>query len=138
MLMWITPISLNRGSLLLFRKFKSEVLSVSRMAKCQSHVHASNDSNNCFMRPIFSPTARLSWNVGCRLVSFIFSRVAVSVVGIDNGREGQRSSYQIPPVAGQNSIKIGSFPWEQKSFTSSYCNAYFSVSYAWALGQAIF
>jgi hypothetical protein len=47
------------------------------------------------------------------------SRVAASVVGIDNDREGQRSGYQLPPVAGQNSIKIGSFLREQKIFTSS-------------------
>jgi hypothetical protein len=47
------------------------------------------------------------------------SRVAASVVGIDNDREGQRSGYQLPPVAGQNSIKIGSFLREQKLFTSS-------------------
>jgi hypothetical protein len=31
------------------------------------------------------------------------------VAGIDNDREGQRSGYQLSPVAGQNSIKIGSF-----------------------------
>jgi hypothetical protein len=37
------------------------------------------------------------------------SRVAASVVVIDNDREGQRSGYQLPPVAGQNSIKNGSF-----------------------------
>jgi hypothetical protein len=30
------------------------------------------------------------------------SRVAASFVGIDNDREGQRSGYQLPPVAGQN------------------------------------
>jgi hypothetical protein len=36
------------------------------------------------------------------------SRVAASVVGIDNDRESQWSGYQLPPVAGQN----------------SYCNAY--------------
>jgi hypothetical protein len=46
-------------------------------------------------------------------------RVAASVVGIDNDREGQRSGYQLPPVAVQNSIKIGSFLREQKIFTSS-------------------
>jgi hypothetical protein len=47
------------------------------------------------------------------------SRVAASVVGIDNDREGQRSGYQLPPVARQNSIKIGSFLREQKFATSS-------------------
>jgi hypothetical protein len=47
------------------------------------------------------------------------SRVAASVVGIDKYREGQRSGYQLPPVAGLNSIKIGSFLREQKFFTSS-------------------
>jgi hypothetical protein len=47
------------------------------------------------------------------------SRVAASVVGIDNDREGQRSGYQLPPVEGQNLIKIGSFLREQKFFTSS-------------------
>jgi hypothetical protein len=36
-----------------------------------------------------------------------FSRcVPASVVGIDNDREGQWSGYQLPPVAGQNAIKI--------------------------------
>jgi hypothetical protein len=35
------------------------------------------------------------------------SRIAASVVGIDNDKEGQRSGYQLPLVAGQNSIKIG-------------------------------
>jgi hypothetical protein len=35
--------------------------------------------------------------------------VSASVVGIDNNREGQRSGYQLPPVVGQNLIKIGSF-----------------------------
>jgi hypothetical protein len=54
-------------------------------------------------------SARFSWNVECRLFSFILSCVATSVVGIDNDREGQRSGYQHPPVAGQNSIKIRSF-----------------------------
>jgi hypothetical protein len=59
------------------------------------------------------------------------SRVAASFVGTDNDREGQRSGYQLPPAAGQNSIKIGSFLWEQKSITSSklqnayYINLYF-------------
>jgi hypothetical protein len=47
------------------------------------------------------------------------SRVAASVVGIDNDREGQRSGYQLPPVAGKISIKIGSILREQKFFTSS-------------------
>jgi hypothetical protein len=47
------------------------------------------------------------------------SRVAASFVGIDNNRKGQRSGYQLPPVTGQNSIKIGSFLREQKIFTSS-------------------
>jgi hypothetical protein len=47
------------------------------------------------------------------------SRVAASVVGIDNDREGQRSGYQLPPVAGQNSIKVGSFLTGAKFFTSS-------------------
>jgi hypothetical protein len=37
------------------------------------------------------------------------NRVSTSVVGIDNNREGQQSGYQLPPVVGQNSIKIGSF-----------------------------
>jgi hypothetical protein len=37
------------------------------------------------------------------------SRVAASVVGIDNDTEGQRSGYQLTPVAGQTSIKIGFF-----------------------------
>jgi hypothetical protein len=55
----------------------------------------------------------------------ISSRFAASVVGIDNDGEGQRSGYQLPPVAGQNSIKIGSVLREQnKIFTSSFCNAY--------------
>jgi hypothetical protein len=56
------------------------------------------------------------------------SRVAASVVGIDNDREGQRSGYQLPPVAGQNSIKIESFLRKQKFFTSSYCNAYYKIN----------
>jgi hypothetical protein len=47
------------------------------------------------------------------------SRVAASVVGIDNDRESQRSGYQLPPATGQNSIKIRSFLREQKFFTSS-------------------
>jgi hypothetical protein len=47
------------------------------------------------------------------------SRVAASVVGIDNDREGQRSGYQLPPVEGQSLIKIGSILREQKLFTSS-------------------
>jgi hypothetical protein len=47
------------------------------------------------------------------------SRVAASVFGIDNDREGQRSGYQLHPVTGQNSIKIGSFLREQIIFTSS-------------------
>jgi hypothetical protein len=47
------------------------------------------------------------------------SHVAASFVGIDNDREGQRSGYQLPPEAGQNLIKIGSFLREQKFFTSS-------------------
>jgi hypothetical protein len=55
------------------------------------------------------------------------SRVAASVVVIDNDREGQRSGYQLPPVAGQNSIKNGSFLQEQTLFTSSYCNAYYNI-----------
>jgi hypothetical protein len=63
-------------------------------------------------------SARFSWNVECRLFSSILSRVAASVVGIDNDREGQRSGYQLP-VAGQNSIKIGSFLREQNFLTSS-------------------
>jgi hypothetical protein len=65
-------------------------------------------------------SARCSWNVECRLFSSILSRVAASVFGIDNDREGQRSGcYQLPSVAGQNSMKIGSFLREQKFFTSS-------------------
>jgi hypothetical protein len=35
-------------------------------------------------------SARFSWNVECRLFSSILSRVAASVVGIDNDREGQQ------------------------------------------------
>jgi hypothetical protein len=54
-----------------------------------------------------------------------FSSRVASVVGID--REGQRSGYQLSPVAGQNWIKIGSFLREQKNFTSSFCNAYYSI-----------
>jgi hypothetical protein len=45
------------------------------------------------------------------------SRVAASVVGIDKDREGQRSGYQLPPVAGLNSIKI-----------LLNCNAYYPLS----------
>jgi hypothetical protein len=54
-------------------------------------------------------------------------RDAASVVGIDNGREGQLLGYQLPPVAAQNSIKIGSFLRDQKFLTSFYCNAYYAV-----------
>jgi hypothetical protein len=53
------------------------------------------------------------------------SRVAASVVGIDNDREGQRSGYQLPPVAGQNSIKVGSFLREQNFSRLLNCNAYY-------------
>jgi hypothetical protein len=55
------------------------------------------------------------------------SRVAASVVGIDNNREGQRSGYQLPPVAGQNSIKIGSFYGSKKFSRLLNCNAYYSI-----------
>jgi RNA recognition motif-containing protein len=54
------------------------------------------------------------------------SRVVASVVGIDKDREGQRSGYQLPPVAGQYSIEIRSLLREQIFFTSSFCNAYYN------------
>jgi hypothetical protein len=57
----------------------------------------------------FSTTARFSWNVGCRLVSSIFKLCYGVSVGVDNGREGQRSGYQLLPVAGQSSIKFNPF-----------------------------
>jgi hypothetical protein len=37
------------------------------------------------------------------------SCVAASVVGIDNDKKSQRFGHQLPPVAGQNSIRIGSW-----------------------------
>jgi cytochrome c len=46
-----------------------------------------------------------------------------SVVGIDNNKEGQRSGYQLPPVAGQNSIKIGSF-LASKNFSRHFIASY--------------
>jgi hypothetical protein len=69
--------------------------------------------------PLEIPSNSKTFHLSAGYFHTFSSRVAASVVGIDNDREGQRSGYQLPPVAGQNSIKIGSFLRDQKFFTSS-------------------